>query len=181
MKISKRLLITIICVAIAVCATTGGTLAYLFSKTEARDNAFEPVFVSCQVEESFDGVTKSDVKIKNTGDVKAYIRATFVVMWRSDDGKVHSSTPVEGQDYMITLGSTKWVKGSDGFYYYTSAVHSGESTDILISSISKTADGPEGYSLSVHVAATAIQSEPATAVEEAWKVTVQSNEKLTPQ
>ena len=107
MKISKKLLIILICSAVAVCITTGSTLAYIFAKTDNRENKFEPVFVSCNVEESFDGKTKSNVIIRNTGDIEAYIRATFVVMWVSDSGAVHSSAPVEGQDYTLVMGSQK--------------------------------------------------------------------------
>ena len=177
-KISKKQIIIIICAVIAICATVGGTIAYLFAKTNEITNSFTPVFVSCEVQERFDGVTKTDVRIKNTGDIKAYIRATFVAMWVSEEGHVYSSAPVEGQDYSLTLGSAKWSKGSDGFYYYASAVHAGESTDILVASISQMVEGPEGYSLMVHVAATAIQSEPAAAVEQAWGASVQSDGKL---
>ena len=177
-KISKKQLIIIICVAITICATVSGTIAYLFAKTNEITNSFTPVFVSCEVQEHFDGVTKTNVRIKNTSDIKAYIRATFVVMWLSEEGNVYSSAPVEGQDYAITLGSSKWIKGSDGFYYYNSAVHAGESTDIMINSVSPISDGPEGYSLSVHIAATAIQSEPTAAIEQAWRVSINSDGKL---
>ena len=180
MKISKKLLITLICAITTVCVVAGSTIAYLYTKTDDRTNKFEPVFVSCEVEEKFDGTVKSDVKIRNTGDIEAYIRATFVVMWVSDSGAVHSSAPVEGQDYTLVLGTNGWVKGSDGFYYFIAPVHSGEATQILISSISPLVEGPEGYSLSVHVASTAIQSQPASAVNEAWGATVQDNGTLTP-
>jgi hypothetical protein len=179
MKISKRLLIILICSAVTICVATGSTLAYIFAKTDNRENRFEPVFVSCDVEEKFDGNTKSNVIIRNTGDIEAYIRATFVVTWVSDSGAVHSSLPVEGQDYSLVLGSSKWLKGTDGFYYYTMPVHPGEATDVLISSIAPLVEGPDGYSLSVHIASTAIQSKPISAVNEAWGASVNENNILT--
>ena len=180
MKISKKLLITIICAALAICVTAGGTVAYIFSKGQETENDFEPVFVSCDVEESFDGVTKTDVKVRNTGDINAYIRATFIVMWTSDSGSVYSSAPVENTDYKIVFGSPSWVKGSDGFYYYSLPVSSGSATDLLIQSISLIGEAPEGYSLSVHITATAIQAEPPKAVQDAWGATVQAGGGLTP-
>ena len=180
MKISKKLLITLICALAAVCVTVGGTIAYIFSQTGDKANTFEPVFVSCAVEESFDGEIKSNVIVRNTGDINAYIRASFVVVWVSDSGNIHSSAPKEGEDYTLLLGSAKWTKGSDGFYYYSDPVLPGEGTDLLISSIAPITEGPEGYSLSVHIAATAIQAEPAAAVSEAWGATVLNGGGLTP-
>lgn len=179
-KLSGNALVILICAAAAICATTGITLAYLFARTPQINNSFEAVFVSCDVEESFDGSTKSDVKVRNTGDISAYIRATFVVVWTAEDGSINSSAPVEGVDYTISLGSSNWVKGSDGFYYYIHSVASNDATAVFINSISPSAEAPDGYSLSVHIAATAIQAAPARAVEEAWGVTVHNNGNITP-
>jgi hypothetical protein len=180
MKISKKLLIILICAVIAVCSTVGGTVAYIFSKGEETKNSFEPVFVSCDVEETVHGQAKTDIKVRNTGDISAYIRATFVVMWVSDSGSVHSSSPVKNVDYTVNFGSEKWVIGSDGFYYYTSPVLTAGVTETFILSISPVGEAPDGYSLAVHVAATAIQAEPTNAVNETWGATVQKNGQLTP-
>ena len=177
-KISKRLLIIIISLLITVCAATGGTVAYLMAQTPEVENSFDPVFVSCQVSESFDGITKTDVKVTNTGDITAYIRATFIPMWKADNGAVHSSTPVQDSNFQLTLGSDKWVKGSDGYYYYTVPVLAGASTDVLFAEITPIGDSPDGYSLSVHIAATAIQAMPAEAVNQAWGATVRSDGSL---
>ena len=174
-KLPKRLIFIIVAALITVACATGGTLAYIFTGTPSVENSFEPVHVTCKVLEEFDGQTKSDVKIKNTGDISAYIRATFVVMWVAEDGSVLSTAPVKGTDYSLTLGSSDWVVGSDGFYYYTRPVASGESTGTLIESISLSGIAPSGYSLNVHVAATAIQSTPASAVSGAWGVQVLAN------
>ena len=68
-------------------------------------------------------------------------------------------TYLYGEDYSLTLGSPKWVKGSDGFYYFVSYIEADSYTDVFIDSISALRDGPTGYSLSVHVTATAIQAD----------------------
>ena len=180
MKISKKLLIAVICSVLAVCSTVGGTVAYIFSKGEETTNSFEPVFVSCDVEETVNEQGKTDIKVRNTGDISAYIRATFVVMWVSDSGSVHSSSPVKDVDYIVNFGSEKWVMGSDGFYYYTAPVFTAGVTEPFIQSIFPAREAPDGYSLAIHVAATAIQAEPVHAVNEAWGATVQKNGQLTP-
>jgi hypothetical protein len=175
---SKRLMIIVICSIVTILSTIGGSIAYLYTKTNAIDNSFEPVFVSCSVEETFDSAVKSNVKIKNTGDVTAYMRATIVITWTSDTGTVLSAAPVEGVDYSVVYGSDKWVIGSDGFYYLTTAVAPGASSDLLITSLTELGTAPEGFSLSVHVIATALQSEPARAVNEVWGASVDSNGRL---
>lgn len=181
MKASKKLIITLALVILVACVATGTTLAYLFADAPRLDNKFEPVSVTCEVVESFDGKLKSDVSIKNTGDVDAYIRATLVVTWTAADGTVHSSAPAESVDYSITYGSAKWVKGSDGFYYYTSPVAPAATTELLLAKIAPVdGKGPDGYSLTVHIVATAIQSEPAAAVEYAWNASVDAGGALIP-
>lgn len=174
-KMPKKLLFIIIATVITVACAAGGTLAYIFTGTPSVENSFEPVYVSCEVEEEFNGQTKSNVAVRNTGDIDAYIRATFVVMWMADDGSVLAKSPVSGTDYIITAGSPKWTLGTDGFYYYSSPVAPGDLTDVLIGSIVQKDTAPEGYSLAVHIAATAIQSEPASAVSGAWGVQILSN------
>ena len=137
MKASKKLIITLALVILVACVATGTTLAYLFADAPRLDNKFEPVSVTCEVVESFDGKLKSDVSIRNTGDVDAYIRATLVVTWTAADGTVHSSAPAESVDYSITYGSAKWVKGSDGFYWSRTAysAQSGYYMGLLTSSV----------------------------------------------
>ena len=178
-KITPKLIIIIAAVFLIISTATGVTLAYILKGTPPVENSFDPVYVSCLVEEEFDGRTKSNVKVKNTGDINAYVRATYIVMWKNDDGAVLGQAPVLGVDYTITTGSDKWVLGSDGFYYYTSPLMPNVSSDILIKEIKATENAPDGYFLSVHVAATAIQAEPTNAVTEAWTATIGSNGSLT--
>ena len=175
----KRIVIISLLIIIAISATAAGTLSYLFAGTDELENSFEPVFVSCSVEEKFTGSVKSDVKIRNTSDVTAYVRATFVVIFVKDDGTVLSRQPVNGTDYSLSLGANGWTLGSDGFYYYTSPLAKDAATENLINSISSLGTAPEGYSLTVHIAATAIQAEPFEAVSQAFGVTVNGDGSLT--
>lgn len=158
--------------AIVLGAFVGTTVAYLFTNTDALTNTFNPAKVTVDVPEDFDKNVKDNVKVKNTGDIEAYVRVAVVVTWQDDKGNVHPTAPVTGTDYTVTFPTnTGWVKHTDGFYYYTSAVASDKTTGILLTECKPVAGkAPEGYHLSVEILASAIQSEPASAVVEAWGV-----------
>ena len=66
------------CVCILACAAVSGSLAWLTSTPEQVVNSFTPGVVTIQVDEKFDGSTKSNVRIKNTGNVPAYIRVALI-------------------------------------------------------------------------------------------------------
>ena len=170
---AKRSLVLVVSVLALVLAVAGGTLAWLTANTTPVTNTFTPAQVTCTVEESFDGTTKSDVKIKNTSNIDAYIRAYVVVTWKNEAGNVYGKLPVEGTDYTMTMpGDAKW-KQSGGYWYYTDAVPSGDPTGVLISEckLNEGVTPPAGgYSLSVEIIAEAIQSQPDNAVLQAWGV-----------
>lgn len=164
-------------------AMVGTTLAYLFTNTDGLVNTFTPANVTVDIDEpgwDEDKTVKNNVTVKNTGDVEAYIRAAVVVTWQDAEGNVYPTAPVEGTDYTVTWTMSGWVKYG-GFYYYTSPVAPSKSTGVLLTEC-KVKDGatpPDGYHLSVEILASAIQSQPATAVQEAWGMTVDSNGNLS--
>lgn len=147
----------------------GSTVAYLIAQTEAVENTFEYAKVSCEVKEDFNGGnTKKNVQITNTGSTNAYIRATYVVNWLDSNGNIAASVP-EGYSYNVTENPEgEWTKGTDGYFYYLSPVAPDASTpgSLLTCTVTRP-ENPE-YRLSVEILATAIQSEPASAVTEAW-------------
>jgi len=176
-KLFKALII--VAAVLLTLGAVGATVAYIMDKTPPLENEFTPATVSCEVLENFDGVNKTDVLVKNTGNVKSYIRAVIVICWVSEaDGSIYPEMPREGTDYSVTWGSAKWERAADGYYYYTSPTLAGESTDVLISSLNASDTAPDGYTLSVKIAATALQSEPKTTVESLWSVTVLDNGNL---
>lgn len=166
---AKRSLVLVVSVLVLLLAVAGGTLAWLTAQ-DSVNNTFTPAHVTCRVEEKFDGATKENVSIKNTSDIPAYIRAYIVVTWKDDAGNVYGKLPVAGTDYTIEYAAnTGWVKGSDGYYYYTSSVDVGKTTGELIKTCAPVADkAPAGYGLSVEIIAEAIQSVPKAAVQAAW-------------
>jgi hypothetical protein len=182
-KDRKRHMLTIALVSVICCIISGVTLAYVFTHTDPLENTFDPSKVSCQVLEgedgnTFDGETKTDVQIQNTGETDAYIRVAVVVTWMSEDKKtVTASVPQENTDYSITYAiGSGWLKGADGFWYYTSPVAVDDITKVLISDchLLDTATIPEGFYLSVEIVASAIQSTPEYVVTQQWSSGVNS-------
>lgn len=161
------------CVCILACAAVSGSLAWLISAPEPVVNSFIPGVVTIEVDEKFDGSTKSDVSIKNTGNVPAYIRVALVPAWVDDKGNIaakHASL----DDCNITRGDDFdqfWFKGTDGFYYCKTVIEPEGSTPILIKSCTVNGGGHE-YDFELQVIASAVQSLPTTTVEAVWPVVV---------
>ena len=172
----KKQLLVIVGIAMLYAIVSGACLALVFTDTDPVENTFKSSYVACDVLEgsdgnSFDGVTKTDVRIKNTGDVQSYIRASVVATWVSatDPDTVTALKPLAGNDYTIVYGtSAKWKQGSDGYWYYTAPVDPGNVTDDLIERCVCSVTPPEGYYLSVEIVASSIQSTPAYVVTEQW-------------
>ena len=155
-------------ILLAVSSVAGGTVAFLTDTHPKTDNVFQPAKVTTSVEETLQGMTKSNVKIKNTGSTQAYIRAAVVVTWQNGAGEIHHRMPVAEEDYHITYDLETWQKGSDGFYYWPQPVEPQSATGVLIASCIPKGTAPEGYYLHVAVLGSGIQSQPAQAVCRAW-------------
>ena len=169
----NRSFVVLAALLVLVLGIVGTTLAWLTDTTDALTNNFTYAKVSCEVKEAFDGNTKSNVQVKNTGNTDAYIRATYVVTWQKDEDphNVYGTMPVEGTDYTISFSQDEsWVKGeNDGYWYCTKAIAPNVETPVLIVKCEPVAGkAPEGYYLCVEILATAIQSQPVKAVNEAW-------------
>lgn len=178
MKNNKKMIVLLIALLLILTVGVGSTLAFLITETTPVTNTFTPSTVKGEVYEpewTNGNTVKSNVIIQNTGDTKAYIRATVVITWQDSDGNIYGVAPVRGQDYTIEYGSG-WRVGSDGYYYYPSTVEPLSSTTNLIDRCTVIGSAPkEGYALHVEVLAQGIQSVPTDAVTEAWGVTVADN------
>ena len=101
---------------------------------------------------TFKGSTKQDVVITNTSNTDAYIRAAIIGQWRTPSGDPvfgytdftegvqlvdswymdqfvtvpPATKPAEKQGKFSGLPGANWVKGDDGFYYYTLPVAPGK-------------------------------------------------------
>lgn len=177
--ISKKIIL-LTSVALLLSVTVGTTLAYLITPPETAENTFIPSRVSCAVVENDGdpvagalvntGSSKNNVQIKNTGDTDAYIRVKVVVNWTNAEGtRIWATKPVENVDYEIAynLSDNGWVKGSDGFYYYSKVVSPtspNDLTSVLINNagLKSGVTAPTGtdsteYYLSIEIIASAIQ------------------------
>ena len=166
--------------ALIVMGVVGGTVAYLVTSTTQVVNTFEPGKVSCDIEETFDSpyTEKENVRIKNTGNTDAYIRATYVVTWRDANDNIVVSVP-EGYSYNLTENPDKvWVKKGDYFYFPTKVASGKETTGSLLNCKVTYPENPE-YTLSVEILADAIQAEPTNVVTTNWKVTVGSDGRIS--
>ena len=168
------------CVCILACAAVSGSLAWLISTPEPVVNTFTPGVVTIQVDEKFNGTTKSDVSIKNTGDVPAYIRVALVPAWVDDEGNIAAKPASLEQldnDCNIAWGKVgngyedDWFIGSDGFYYCKTVIEPDGSTPILIKSCT-VKDGEHKYDFELQIIASAVQSLPTSTVGEVWPVVV---------
>lgn len=175
---TKKSLILLASLAAILLVGVGATLAFLVDESDPVTNTFEPGNVAVTVQENFtqDGTEKTNVCVKNTGNVDAYIRVAIIPTWEDNDGPVGVSASLG--DLNITLGSNnKWKKGTDGFWYYTSSVAPQDSTDILIDSTTvktNSAGYKAGYQMNLQILAQGIQADgvdsdgKTTPVERAW-------------
>ena len=167
--------VILVAACLLIAGSASGVWAYLSSQPDEIENTFVPATVTCAVEETFENNVKSDVTIRNTGTVNAYIRAAVIASFVTEDGKVLATAPVEGTDYTVTWGNNGWKQGSDGFWYYSKPVSPNAATpDLIESATSVTA--PQGARLNLQIIASAVQSAPAKAVTEAWGVSVTNGE-----
>lgn len=173
-KKKRRLLIALVCIGLLACSVSG-VYAYLKDSTETLSNEFVPAKVTCSVEENFADGIKSNVQVRNTGNVDAYIRVAVVATFVSEDGKVLSTAPKEGSDYLVNWSATDWMKGTDGYWYYLWPVAPGETTTTLIES-AYGLSSPADYRLHLQILASGVQSAPDLAVQDAWGVSVLNGE-----
>ncbi len=158
----------LLAVVLLVGAVIGTTVALLLTQTDPVVNRFEYAKVTCEVEETFENNVKESIKIKNTGNIDAYIRVALVANMIDESGNVTGAAAVP----TFELGND-WVKYGD-YYYYTKPVSPNQCTgDLLNGSMTLT------EKMQVIVLADAIQSVPESAMQEAWGVTI-SNGTVTP-
>jgi hypothetical protein len=148
----------------------GGILAYLITQTGPVENKFTPAQVSCEVTESFDGITKENVNVKNTSNTDSYLRVRLVsYRVNNEEQRIGGTATVPS----FAPGSG-WVLYG-GYYYYTQPVAPNGSPAVsLIDSIPLIAEynDADGGKQVIEVLAEAIQSAPAEAVGQSWGVAI---------
>lgn len=155
------------------------TCAYLTSRSEPVSFSFNVPTAGIDISETLNENIKNNVRIENTGSVDSFIRATVIFTWQNDKGEILAEIPKENVDYSISWNnSTAWIKGSDGFYYYSSVVPGKENdttyfTDYLFTACTPLKSAPvDGYKLNVEILSQSFHSYPETEIESSWPVDV---------
>lgn len=170
-----RLAMMVLSIVLLLGVAIGGTIAWLSTKTTPVTNTFTPAMVTCEVEEDFNENTgkKTNVNVKNTGNIDVYIRVKLVTYRTNDAGQHIGGT---AQLPKFNLGEN-WVEYGE-YYYYTLPVAPDEKPAAnLADSMTLTGsyEDADGGKQALDVMAEAIQSAPEKAVGEAWGVTITRN------
>lgn len=160
----------------------GVAVAYMVTRMESQKRLFVPAEVSCVVEEATDSpiTQKSSIKVKNTGNIEAYIRVRLVSYWVQEiEGKTEIiAKESEMSDFTVGTG---WVRGSEDTFYYVNPIEADGLTSNLLGSelLLEEEENEDGTICRqvVEVFAEAIQSKPEETVRTSWGVTV-SDEKI---
>lgn len=140
LKLKIKLITLLVSFLMIGAAAISSTVAFLYTYDDPVVNKFIPSKVTTAVVEDIKtnlGV-KSDVKIANTGDTTAWIRAAVVVTWQDAAGNVYGQMPAN-TDYTISFNldeqtdpAEQWIEAGDGFYYWSQPVPVAGNTGVLI-------------------------------------------------
>lgn len=172
----RNLVLTCV-LALLLLGSVLGVIAYMQAHSHIS-NTFTVAVMKLDIDETFNGSEKTDVKVLNQGDVPAYLRAAVVVNWKDGDGNILASVPVENTDYDMTMG-TGWTEGSDGYWYCKSSVAVGDESPVLIENCTPKVI-ETGKNLSVDILVQGVQAAPLDAVQELWGATVSADGTLMP-
>ena len=174
----KRKYLMTALLALCVITAVGGTVAFMFKKAQKK-NTFQVAQVNCEVHEKMDGKehkdagnTKSEICVKNTGNIDEFIRIRLVSYYVDDNGDIVGRASSNYPELKLKDG---WIAGKDHTYYYKEPVKANASTTILCEPITlgtKTLVNGTEVKQVIEVFAEAIQANPDKAVKEAWGVTI---------
>lgn len=156
-KLFERSFVLLTSLILVVALGVGFTVAYLIDNTNEIQNTFTPADVPPEVTESFDGYVKKNVKVQNTGNISAYIRALINVTWQDEEGNIAPEVPVYGVDYTMSAPEKGWVEHG-GYWYYTQPVAPTHSTSELIPEADWIKENGD-YKLVIDIVSQTIQSE----------------------
>lgn len=163
------------CLVLMLSFGSRNTRAWLKDEAQTVTNEMSKGQVSCTVRQDYDRTLHqvSAVRVENTGDSPAYLRARLVSYRQNIKGQT-----IGGTEHLPAFTpDSGWVKHTDGYYYYTLPVAPGQSTQQLIRRLDLAMDASGSQVL--EVLAEAIQSFPAEAHTEAWGVRLSPGQVVT--
>ena len=167
MKKKKLIIIVLILLVLNSFVFASTVLAYLASSSQKNNVLYKPVPKVSVVETLSD---KKIVAIKNESNFNAYIRVSFVAVYRSTTNSQVIIPAENDVNYELVTGwNSNWTLNGN-YYYYNSIVTPGSTTTNILNNVTlKTGKTvPTGYQLEVTVLADSIQSDPITGVTESW-------------
>lgn len=177
--VTHKIPLAAFCLALILLCGIGGTLAYLVSSTGPVTNTFVAAKVDNKIDETYENNIKSSIKVENKGNVDIFVRVKLVSYRVNDSGDhIGGDAPIDE----FELNVADWFE-HNGCYYYRHPLEAGSFTDDLIITerdegiVLKEYTDADGGKQVIEVMSEAIQTEPGTAVEEAWSgITVVNGE-----
>ncbi len=171
MKIDKYL--TMSCAAIIICLLLLGMIAgikTLFKDEEKETvNTFVGSYVKVETEEFWGGGVRH-IRVKNNGNIEAYVRCTPIFTVRDEKGNVCDAILVE--DEVLDINYDAWVRiGS--YYYCRKPVAGGKYTPFVVEGCKSETD--EGYAIDLKLLVSAIDSSDPATVFAQWGISVNSD------
>ncbi|QPJ84763.1 hypothetical protein HH195_02075 [Sarcina sp. JB2] len=159
----KRIFISLVAIAFLLVGIRVGTTSAYFISEDKVTNNFQNGDIDIEVEEpdfkppsegwSGQKINKK-VQVKNESIIPVLVRVNITPSWSIDkEGNSPFSMGNVSEDVVklnLKKGnlitsingniSGKWIKGNDGYYYYTSILNAGETTNELLESVQAAVD-----------------------------------------
>lgn len=191
----SKLLVSLL--ALICIMAVGGTMAYLFAKTDPVTNSFSGADLNTELHEEGKTAADKTVTVSNTGESPAWVRARLlvsgidpknVVILTSDHGRVQNNQiglVMPASEWQVKIGDNWKAPNSEGvnysnfadeWIYYTTPLAG--KTDIKIDSTDELLDGvvfgsavnAENISITViHESVLALDTKDAPDGTKAWK------------
>jgi hypothetical protein len=172
-SLSTKAIIILVSIITVLVTGISSTLAVIVQRTESITNTFTPgKIVLAQTETAVTNTAESDVAV--------YVRLAIVVNYQDDNGNVYHEGAIE-KDYNVST-TADWLKGGDGFYYYTKPIAPGYSSTAFptVAAITLDASNPKlNYNLVTTYVTAGVQASPTEVVNLAWGVTLDANGNIT--
>lgn len=153
-KMKKRAILILAMMVLLLTFTVGGTIAFIVTSDGPVENTFTAGKVTCAVlEDSFENgvsTTKNNVRIKNTGNTEAWIRAMVVANWYIGNDIVAPAT--------VDIATPSGWSKSGSYYYCNSIISAGSETPTLISEYKAGTAPVEDAHLEMTIVCQAVQS-----------------------
>ena len=175
-RLAAFLVVTVLSVSVS------GTLAYFMASTLSIRNDFVPTRLNVVIHESFtknddDEYVKENVTFENTVipgfTSDAYIRVKLIPSWRDDTGHVAGvPASLSGPGITADIDVVDHFNLIDGYYYYKGILAPGETTPVLIRTLTVdysalTGTVYDGLTFELSVLAEGLNDAPGAA-EAAW-------------